>query len=315
MHPVTPVDPYVCVIGAANVDLAAYSHCAIVVEESNPGSLHVSWGGVGRNIAENLARLELPVHLVTVLGDDEFSRQLQDHATGCGIDLHARIIVGGVTPAYVCINDANGEQVVAVAAMDLLDQFAVEWVQENTRIIGAAGLCVIDANLDQELIGFILDEFPGQDFFVDAVSSAKAERLKPWLGRIAAIKMNRAEAGHLSGIDINGLENLDEAAGFFLAKGVRQVFISLGREGLFYADAQTSGLLQSEPGITTISTTGAGDAMMAGLVAASLRGLALEEAANQALAAALITLQHRAAVNPDISVAALQALRENFHHA
>jgi sugar/nucleoside kinase (ribokinase family) len=55
--------------------------------------------------------------------------------------------------------------------------------------------------------------------------------------------------------------------------------------------------------------------MMAGLAAASLHGLGLEEVAYQAMAAASITLQHREAVNPNISVAALQELREKFHHA
>lgn len=55
--------------------------------------------------------------------------------------------------------------------------------------------------------------------------------------------------------------------------------------------------------------------MMAGLAAADLRGLGLEDAAQQAVAAAAITLQHAKAVNPDISVAALQKLREKYRHA
>lgn len=146
----------VCVIGAASVDLAGHSESPVVMRDSNPGSLHVSWGGVGRNIAENLARLDVPVHLVTVLGDDIFSRQLQRHATDCGISMHARIVQDAVTPAYVCINDTNGELVVAVAAMKLLDQLDEGWVQENAQIIDGAGLCVIDANLGGELIGFML---------------------------------------------------------------------------------------------------------------------------------------------------------------
>ncbi len=308
-------EPYVCVIGAASVDLAGHSKSPVVMRDSNPGSLHVSWGGVGRNIAENLARLDVPVHLVTVLGDDIFSRQLQRHATDCGISMHARIVQDAVTPAYVCINDTNGELVVAVAAMKLLDQLDEGWVQENAQIIDGAGLCVIDANLGGELIGFMLDKFPRQDFFVDAVSTAKAERLKPFLGRFVAIKMNRGEAGFLAGIEISGMESLQGAAHFFIEKGIRQVFISLGSDGMFYADAQNCGSLPSLPGVDTISTSGAGDAMMAGLAAADLRGLGLEDAAQQAVAAAAITLQHAKAVNPDISVAALQKLREKYGHA
>jgi pseudouridine kinase len=309
------IDPYVCVIGAASVDLSGRSHRAIVAQESNPGSLHVSWGGVGRNIAENLARLGLPVHLITALGDDDFSRRLIRHATECGIGIHAQIIAGGTTPAYLCINDVDGELLVAVAAMELLDQFSLDWVRENAGVIGNAGLCVIDANLDQELIGYLLEQFPEQEFFVDAVSIAKAEKLKPWLGRFGAIKLNRAEAGHLSGINISGLESMQEAAAFFLEKGIRQVFISLGSNGLFFSDSKNCGSLRSEPGMKAINTTGAGDAMTACLAAASLRGLGLEEAAYLSMAAASITLQHQQAVNPNINMDALKELKRKIHHA
>ena len=47
----------VCVIGGANVDITASSASAFQIGDSNPGSVHVSWGGVGRNIAHNLALL------------------------------------------------------------------------------------------------------------------------------------------------------------------------------------------------------------------------------------------------------------------
>jgi pseudouridine kinase len=307
--------PYVCVIGAANVDLVGRSHGAIVAEESNPGSLHVSWGGVGRNVAENLARLKVPVKLITVLGDDEFGNQLAQHASQCGIDMRVHIIAGGTTPAYLCINDGGGELVVAVAAMELMDQLSSELVRENSAIIRGAALCVLDANLDQSLIGYLLETFPELDFFVDAVSIAKSEKLKPWLGGFRGIKLNRAEAGHLSGIKIGSRESLQAAADFFLTKGVEQVFISLGNEGLFYSDAQKSGSLGSEPGINSISTSGAGDALMAGLVAATLGGLDLEQAASQAMAAAAIALQHQGAVNPCISREALQEMNERIKHA
>ncbi len=315
MFPEMNSEPYVCVIGAASVDLTGHSHRAFVAEESNPGSLHISWGGVGRNIAENLARLDTPVHLLTVLGDDYFSGQLQVHAADCGIGVHARIIENSAAPAYLSISDASGELVGAVADMELLDQLDEGWIQENASIIDRADLCVIDANLNQELIGFLLNAFPGQKFFVDAVSMAKAERLRPWIRRFAAVKMNQAEAGQLSGIKISEKDSLLEAAGFFLDQGVRQVFISLGGEGLFYADSKIGGSLKSPAGTRAINTTGAGDALMAGLAAANLQGLGLKEAAYQAIAAATITLQHNEAVNPDISLAALQELREDIHHA
>ena len=48
---------YICVIGAVNVDIIASSYVRLIHQDSNPGTVKISYGGVGRNIAENLCRL------------------------------------------------------------------------------------------------------------------------------------------------------------------------------------------------------------------------------------------------------------------
>lgn len=307
-------EPYVCVIGAANVDLAGRSRGAIINRESNPGSLHVSWGGVGRNIAENLARLEVPVHMITVLGDDEYGNRLAQQASAVGIRLSARIIESEVTPSYLSINDQHGELVLAISAMDLLEHLTADLILENQEIIRQAELCVIDANLNQHTISFLLEHFPEMNFCADLVSMPKADKLAPWLGRFSIIKPNRAEAERLSGFPISGRKSLQAAADFFIEKGVNQVFISLGRDGLFYADGRSCGVLKADPGSRIISTTGAGDAMMAALVCAGFHHLELAEAARNAMAASLLALQHQDAVNPHMSMIALQKMKEKIRH-
>lgn len=307
-------EPYVCVIGAASVDLAGRSTATLRAQESNPGRLHVSWGGVGRNIAENLARLQVPVHLITVLGDDAYGRQLAWHARATGIHLHAHIIKDGTTPAYLSISDRQGEMALAIAAMDLLEQLTVDLLRAHQDLIRNADCCVIDTNLPRELIGFLLQQFPASFFCADLVSSAKADKIRPWLGRFNMIKPNRAEAGHLSGINPSGAVGLRDCASYFLAQGVGQVFISLGREGLFFADANTSGSVRVKQDIEALSTTGAGDAMMAALLYSRLRRLSLEESAYHAVAASLIALRHLDAVNPQMCPAELRALKEKIQH-
>lgn len=310
----TPAQPYVCVIGAASVDLAGRSAGLLRAQESNPGQLHVSWGGVGRNIAENLARLKAPVHLITVLGDDTWGQQLARHARATGIHLHASIIKDGTTPAYLSISDRQGEMALAIAAMDLLEHLTVDVVRAHQDLIGNADCCVIDTNLPPRLIGFLLQQFPATFFCADLVSIAKADRIRPWLGRFSMIKPNRAEAGRLSGIRSTGATGLQDCASYFLAQGVGQVFISLGREGLFYADATTSGCVRVQQDIEALSTTGAGDAMMAALLYSRLRRLSLEESAYHAVAASLIAVRHLDAVNPHMGPAELRALKEKIQH-
>lgn len=311
---VSPAEPYVCVIGAASVDLAGRSAGLLRAQESNPGQLHVSWGGVGRNIAENLARLQAPVHLITVLGDDAWGQQLARHARATGIHLHDHIVKDGATPAYLSISDRHGEMAMAIAAMDLLQQLTVDVVRAHQDLIRNADCCVIDTNLPQDLIAFLLQEFPATFFCADLVSIAKADRIRPWLGHFSMIKPNRAEAGHLSGIRSAGAAGLQEYAAYFLARGVGQVFISLGREGLFYADATGSGSVRVQQDIEALSTTGAGDAMMAALLYARLRRLSLEESAYHAVAASLIAMRHLDAVNPQMDPAVLHALKEKIQH-
>jgi pseudouridine kinase len=307
-------DATICVIGAANVDLAGQARGPLISEESNPGGLHVSWGGVGRNIAENLARLGQPVQLITVLGDDDFGKQLARDATACGIDLKAQIIPAGTTPSYLAINRANGELEVAVAAMDLLDHLTIEWIEKHAPCIRDAGLCVLDTNLGQTLIGAVLDRFPEQVFCVDAVSVAKANRLSPWINRFNIIKLNRAEAESLSDTEIEGRDGMQVAARFFMDLGVEQVFISLGDDGLFYADSEHSGWLRSDHQQGIASINGAGDAMLAAIALSWLRHQGSEEAAFRAMACAMLTLRHRAAVNPALNEEAVLKAKEQIRH-
>lgn len=310
----SPNAAYVCVIGAASVDLAGRSTGSLRAQESNPGQMHVSWGGVGRNIAENLARLKVPVHLLTVLGDDAYGQQLGRHARATGIELHAHIIKGGTTPSYLSISDQHGEMVLAIAAMSLLEQLTVDVLRAHADLIRHADCCVIDTNLPPQLIAFLLQQFPASFFCADLVSIAKADKIRPWLGRFDLIKANRAEAGHLSGIRSTGGAGVQDCAAYFLAQGVGQVFISLGRDGLFFADATTSGSVRVKQGIEALSTTGAGDAMMAALLYSRRRRLGLQESAYHAVAASLIAMRHLDAVNPQMNPAELHALKEKIQH-
>ena len=58
------------VVGAINVDISGTASTAMRAGDSNPGHVKVTLGGVGRNIAENLARLGAKVTMLTVLGED-----------------------------------------------------------------------------------------------------------------------------------------------------------------------------------------------------------------------------------------------------
>jgi hypothetical protein len=67
---------YIVVIGSANMDVAGYSHDSLNYADSNPGKIKFTPGGVGRNIAQNLASLNKPVWLLSAVGNDFYGQSL-----------------------------------------------------------------------------------------------------------------------------------------------------------------------------------------------------------------------------------------------
>ena len=61
---------YVTVIGGSNMDIQGFPNNPLVMKDSNPGKVDISMGGVGRNIAENLSRLDVNTKLISAMGND-----------------------------------------------------------------------------------------------------------------------------------------------------------------------------------------------------------------------------------------------------
>src|SRR5689334_18129559 len=79
-------DGHVLVIGSAGIDVRARPDTALQNSTITPGYVRFSVGGVARNIAENLARLEIPTVLLTAVGDDGNGQIVLDRCSSAGID-------------------------------------------------------------------------------------------------------------------------------------------------------------------------------------------------------------------------------------
>ena len=77
--------PYAVVIGGANMDICGCSHDNLRIGDSNPGRVRTSAGGVGRNIAENLARLGTDTRLLSAVGNDQYGHHLLDVTQRAGV--------------------------------------------------------------------------------------------------------------------------------------------------------------------------------------------------------------------------------------
>lgn len=293
-------ESYAVVAGGVNVDIGGHSFAPLVASDSNPGRVSVSLGGVGRNIAHNLALLGPDVRLLCAYGDDLNGQRVAASCSQLGIDLsHALKIPGGTTSTYLYLTDETGEMALAVSDMEICKQVTPEYLEKQLPLIRGAQVLVIDANLSEEAIAY-LAENAGVPLFVDPVSTVKAEKLRPILHKIHTLKPNRLEAGLLAGVEIKTLADVETAADKLIEMGVHRMFISLGADGVYAAMGRQRLWLPNLPG-RMVNTTGCGDAFMAALVWSYLVGMDLRSTALAGLAAGSIAMESAETINPNMS--------------
>ncbi|MBI9098315.1 MAG: bifunctional hydroxymethylpyrimidine kinase/phosphomethylpyrimidine kinase [Spirochaetaceae bacterium] len=301
-------EPYAVVIGGSNMDIQGSPSSAFISRDSNPGTVHVSAGGVGRNIAENLSRLGISVKLLTLLGNDLYGKQLLEDTKSAGVDMnHVKILNESPTSTYLSILDEKKDMISAISSMSIMDNFNTDYIDRNHRLINSASILVIDANLPGEIINHLISKYRNMAIFIDTVSTAKAEKVKDIIGRFHTIKPNILEAEVLSGMKIYSLDDMKKASLVLLDKGVKRVFLTMGEKGILYSDSDQSFLYKSEP-VKPVNTTGAGDAFTAALTYCFLMDYSIIQTLDFASSASALTVLHEDTINKNLTVEYIQKM-------
>lgn len=296
----------IAVIGGANIDIGGFSRAAARLRDSNPGAVRMSPGGVGRNIAANLALLGADVELITALGGDDRARVLREDCARMGVGLtHALSFPDASTSTYLYIAGSDGDMLVAVNDMAIHDSLAPEALAPAVAAVNQMDIAVIEANLPARTLAF-LSEVLTVPIVADAVSAAKVERLAGAIPRLSALKPNRIEAERLTGIAVKDEQRARCAAEKLVEMGAGSVYLTMGEAGVCAADASGSAFLRCRPR-AMVNATGAGDAFTAAIAWAMAKHMDLFAAARAGMAAASIAVESAGAVNPEMSAERLQA--------
>jgi len=303
----------VFVIGGANIDTTGVARSRIIAGESSPGTILKTYGGVARNIAETLSRLDVPTSFAGVFGDDRNGENMLEHLLGAGVNTHrltpANYSSGHSrsTPEFVSIVTSTGESVAQVADMSLLDESCEEMIAHLAPLIEKARMVVIDANLAEPVLAAIFDMNITAPIFADAVSPAKCRRLSPWLRSVYLLKANEAEAAALTGMPRNTRAYSDQLLKKLVRLGPKRVLLSKGANGAQLWDGEQRFDAPS-PETRPLNLNGCGDSLLAGVIAASLRNYpaAVQLSWGQQLAARASEVH--GTVNPAININELEAL-------
>ena len=266
----------IAVFGGINMDICGRTDQPLRLRDSNIGHIRLQPGGVARNIAVNLTRIGVQCELFTVLGDDALSDSLRADCTKHGILLEHALSLPGSACIYLCMHDVDGDMLLAMNDMALSSRLDCAYAQSVLPALNSCDLCVLDANAPSETLTFLAKELKVPTL-LDPVSCAKAERVRDALPYLTAIKPNIYEARILT-----GRETPQDCAAVLLDSGVKRVFISLGSQGVLYADAFGCDILPVER-LTDAPKTGAGDAMCAGIAVALAGGKSTPQCAQEGM--------------------------------
>ena len=175
----------VLVIGGSNIDYAAFSQKKLILGDSNIGKIKTSFGGVGRNLVENLARLGHHVTFLTAIGNDPQGKQLKEELES----LSVRVLTPSYlknTSSYLAIYDEDSDMHVAVCDSEILDSMKVEDLLPFEDIIDSFQSIILDMNLNQEVIDWIFSRYQEHhSILIEAVSANKVSRIQNHLSLLS----------------------------------------------------------------------------------------------------------------------------------
>lgn len=302
---ISPDQP-VLVIGAATLDSIGRLKSEIQEHTSNPSQISISFGGVARNVAENLAHLGWPVTLLSVVGADSIGENLLRQLNSAGVDTDFVLCSKSQpTSAYLSFLNSSGEFQFALDDMRAMGELSAAYIRQHAHLIKEAATVFIDCNLPKDTIRTILSIARRAHVPVcaDPTSASLAERLRKYLPDLHLITPNSVEAGILADCSVRPSSRRETlfAAKRLVSQGVQIAIITLAEFGITYATTETSGHI---PAIRTkvVDPTGAGDALTAAMIFSLLNEIPLDDAVRLAVAAASLTLSQRGAVVPDLTL-------------
>lgn len=286
--------PDVVVIGASAIDLKATAGAVLIPETSNPGVVSASPGGVGRNIAETLARLGSVVRLVSRVADDAFGRLVLAETAAAGVDVSHVHTDAERTPTYVATLDVDGSLAVAVSDFAAIDTMTLEHLAPLS--LDGVGHVVLDANLPIPVLSAALTRAgeAGALVTIEPVSVVKASRL---------VGLTRAYRAHLI------TPNEDEYAALTALLDphslAANVCVRRGLAGSRLVRERATAAVDIPavrvPPEQVRDVTGAGDSATAGLIHALAHGADLEDAVAFGHAVAARTVRSDLTVPTDLA--------------
>lgn len=304
--------PIVC-IGGANLDTRYIVKDQLRFELTNEVDTRYSVGGVARNIAENLGRLEEDVQLFSIVGNDMAGHLIKSSSKEV-VDLREiEVIENQKTGSFIEVLDQDENVVMGMADVEIYNQLTTTWVIKHIETIKRAKFIVVDTNCPKETTEYLmyLSKEKGIQMIIVTASIQKVFQLPDDLSDVVIYSKNNEIEAYLDQ-PVQTDEELKQAAQFFVDKGVEAIIIAKDSEKTVYACQDKMKIYHNPFGKNKTYEWGTNEAMCAAVIHYQLKGEDIETSIRAGLLNGYYTAQEKCIVRPNLSVKRLQMDLEKY---
>ena len=287
----------IVVVGNVFVDFKGFPEGTYIPAGRNAGRVEIVHGGVGRNVAEDIANVELRPRFVSMVDNTaegaEVMRRLQKHK----VDTRFVSVVPDGMGIWLAVMDHNGDVVGSISKRPNMDAMLKLLQEHGDEIFEDATSCVIEIDIDREVAKetFRLAEKYGVPTFALVANMSIALQRRDLIARTGCFICNQQEAGIFFADDFTDLSPermAEELHRRIVAAGFNSMVVTMGAQGAVWAESPGEfGVCPPMP-VQVVDTSGAGDAFCAGVSIGLSYGKTLSEACliGTRLASATITV-------------------------
>lgn len=273
----------IVVVGNVFVDIKGFPDEAYIPDGRNKGHVEFVHGGVGRNVAEDIANLELRPRFVSMVDDtaqgEDVKRKLRNHK----VDTDYLVSTPDGMGIWLAVFDEGGDLAGSISKRPKMDKMIDLIDEKGDEIFADADSIILEIDLDKEIVKRVFKyaaKYNKKVFAVVANMAIASER-RDFLQSIDCFVCNVLEAGILFVHDFDGMtpeELADDLSERIVKAKIPSMIVTMGSKGAVYADMYgEKGVFPARP-VQVRDTTGAGDAFCAGASVGLTYGKSLREA-------------------------------------
>lgn len=287
----------IVVVGNVFVDIKGFPNDVYIPDGRNAGDVKFIHGGVGRNVVEDIANVELRPRFVSMVDESpegaEVIRKLQNHK----VDTRYVLTVPNGMGIWLAVFDETGDVVGSISKRPQMEAMARLIEEKGDEIFADCDSIVIEIDVDKDIVKgvFKYAQKYGKRVYAMVANMSIASQRRDFLQRTDCFVCNEEEAGILFVHDFTGMS--PEEMALVLAEKVIQaqfpsVVVTLGSRGSVWADMKGNYGVQPADTVKVRDTTGAGDAFCSGVAIGLTYGKTLAQSVEigTRLAASVITV-------------------------